>query len=154
MAWLVGHRHTKGPATEMPTAYIYRATSRLYRSEKLPKVCFSCSGASLTLTRSSLRLDFIAGWQPAGRGHLDALTAWLQALGLERYAQVLAESEVDLEALRLPGEPHLPPLTSTIWAEHAPGTFTRMSCSTARIGQLPRVQRGKSTQRATERVGL
>jgi class 3 adenylate cyclase len=32
---------------------------------------------------------------------LDALTAWLQTLGLERYAQLFAASEVDLEALGL-----------------------------------------------------
>ena len=35
---------------------------------------------------------------------MDALTAWLQTLGLERYAQLFAESEVDLEALCLLGE--------------------------------------------------
>ncbi len=35
---------------------------------------------------------------------MDALTAWLKTLGLERYAQLFAESEVDLEALRLLGE--------------------------------------------------
>ena len=29
------------------------------------------------------------------------LTRWLQTLGLERYAKVFAESEVDLDALRL-----------------------------------------------------
>jgi class 3 adenylate cyclase/predicted ATPase len=32
---------------------------------------------------------------------VDALTAWLQTLGLERYAQLFAASEVDLEALGL-----------------------------------------------------
>ncbi|HMK21460.1 MAG TPA: adenylate/guanylate cyclase domain-containing protein, partial [Terriglobales bacterium] len=35
---------------------------------------------------------------------MDTLTAWLQKLGLERYAQLFAENEVDLEALRLLGE--------------------------------------------------
>ena len=35
---------------------------------------------------------------------MDALTAWLQKLGLERYTQVFAENEVDLEALRVLGE--------------------------------------------------
>ncbi len=35
---------------------------------------------------------------------MDSLRAWLQTLGLERYAQLFAESEVDLEALCLLGE--------------------------------------------------
>jgi predicted ATPase/class 3 adenylate cyclase len=38
---------------------------------------------------------------------LDALTAWLQTLGLERYARVFAESEVDVVALRLLNEQDL-----------------------------------------------
>ena len=32
---------------------------------------------------------------------MDALSSWLRRLGLDRYASVLAEHEVDLEALRL-----------------------------------------------------
>jgi len=32
---------------------------------------------------------------------VDSLCAWLQELGLERYAQIFAENDVDLEALRL-----------------------------------------------------
>ena len=32
---------------------------------------------------------------------MDALLSWLQQLGLDRYASVFAEDEVDLEALRL-----------------------------------------------------
>src|SRR5690349_21350015 len=32
---------------------------------------------------------------------MDALSAWLQKIGLERYAPTFAENDVDLEALRL-----------------------------------------------------
>jgi len=38
----------------MPTAYIYRATSRLYRSAKLTDVCFA--RASTILSREPLTL--------------------------------------------------------------------------------------------------
>ena len=38
---------------------------------------------------------------------MDSVPAWLQALGLERYVQVFAENDVDLDAVRLLGESDL-----------------------------------------------
>jgi len=38
---------------------------------------------------------------------MDSMPAWLQRLGLERYVQVFAENDVDLEAVRLLGESDL-----------------------------------------------
>lgn len=38
---------------------------------------------------------------------MDALSTWLQELGLERYTTIFAESDVDLEALRLPTDAEL-----------------------------------------------
>ena len=34
---------------------------------------------------------------------MDSVPAWLQRLGLERYVQVFAENDVDLETVRLLG---------------------------------------------------
>jgi hypothetical protein len=38
---------------------------------------------------------------------MTSLASWLQALGMERYAPVFAENDVDLEALRLLSEADL-----------------------------------------------
>ena len=38
---------------------------------------------------------------------MDVLSSWLEQLGLDRYASVFAENEVDLEALRLLSKRHL-----------------------------------------------
>ena len=63
---------------------------------------------------------------------MDALSAWLQELGLERYAAVFADNDVDLEALRL--------LTDgATWATSPPFAFPRLRGKTGMGACLPYV---------------
>jgi SAM (Sterile alpha motif) domain-containing protein len=67
---------------------------------------------------------------------MDGLSAWLQTLGLERYARLFAENGVNFEALRLLDESDLEKLGLLL--EHAVGGGC---CRLGQGGGLPQIHR-------------
>ena len=93
--------HQRGPVQQRGRQGVLseRGRRRSTQIVQEPQVVQAAQALALSMFASQ---DFDAA--DAGS---EALATWLQALGLERYAAVFEENDVDLEALGLLGEPEL-----------------------------------------------